>query len=414
MAKLQPVRGTHDLLPEDSRRHRHVIEVFRGVAERFAFGEISTPIFEFTEVFKRTLGETSDVVSKEMYTFTDRGGEEVTLRPEYTAGIARAFISGGLAQNLPLKFYGHGPMFRYERPQKGRQRQFHQLDAEILGVAEPLADIEVIALGAQLLEDLGVAPLTELELNTLVDRTSRAAYRDALVTYFSDFRDKLSKDSVKRLERNPLRILDSKDEGDRRIVADAPLMADYLNDHSAAFFAAVKDGLDRLGIAYRVNPRLVRGLDYYTHTAFEFTTQALGAQGAVVAGGRYDGLIEAMGGQPTPGIGWAAGIERLAMLVGDIDAAKRPIAVIPVGDEAAHEALELTHRLRRDGFTVDLGYRGNLQKRMKRANKLGASAALILGDDERAQGAVTLRDLDTGEQVLIPLPELTDRLTAYR
>jgi histidyl-tRNA synthetase len=414
LAKLQPVRGTHDLVPEDSRRHRHVIEVFRGVAERFAFGEISTPIFEFTEVFKRTLGETSDVVSKEMYTFTDRGGEEVTLRPEYTAGIARAFISGGLAQNLPLKFYGHGPMFRYERPQKGRQRQFHQLDAEILGVAEPLADIEVIALGAQLLEDLGVAPLTELELNTLGDRTSRAAYRDALVTYFSDFRDKLSEDSVKRLERNPLRILDSKDEGDRRIVADAPLMADYLNDHSAAFFAAVKDGLDRLGIAYRVNPRLVRGLDYYTHTAFEFTTQALGAQGAVVAGGRYDGLIEAMGGQPTPGIGWAAGIERLAMLVGDIDAAKRPIAVIPVGDEAAHEALELTHRLRRDGFTVDLGYRGNLQKRMKRANKLGASAALILGDDERAQGAVTLRDLDTGEQVLIPLPELTDRLTAYR
>lgn len=414
MAKLQPVRGTHDLLPEDSRRHRHVVEVFRNVAERFAFGEISTPIFEFTEVFKRTLGETSDVVSKEMYTFTDRGGEEVTLRPEYTAGIARAFISGGLAQNLPLKFYGHGPMFRYERPQKGRQRQFHQLDAEILGVAEPLADIEVIALGAQLLEDLGVAALTELELNTLGDQESRAAYRDALLTYFSDFHDKLSGDSVKRLERNPLRILDSKDEGDRRIVADAPLMADYLNDHSATFFAAVKDGLDRLGIAYRVNPRLVRGLDYYTHTAFEFTTQALGAQGAVVAGGRYDGLIEAMGGQPTPGIGWAAGIERLAMLVGDIDAAKRAIAVIPVGNEAAHEALEMTHRLRRDGFTVDLGYRGNLQKRLKRANKLGACAALILGDDERAQGAVTLRDLDTGEQVLIPLPELTDRLTAYR
>ncbi len=414
MAKLQPIRGTHDLLPDDSRRHRHVIEVFRDVAERFAFGEISTPIFEFTEVFKRTLGETSDVVSKEMYTFTDRGGDEVTLRPEYTAGIARAFISGGLAQNLPLKFYGHGSMFRYERPQKGRQRQFHQVDAEILGVAEPLADIEVIALGAQLLEDLGIAALTELELNTLGDQESRAAYRDALVTYFSDFRGQLSEDSIKRLERNPLRILDSKDEGDRRIVADAPLMADFLNDHSAAFFAAVTDGLDRLGIAYRVNPRLVRGLDYYTHTAFEFTTQALGAQGAMVAGGRYDGLIEAMGGPPTPGIGWAAGIERLAMLVGDIDAAKRPIAVIPVGDEAAHEALELTHRLRREGFTVDLGYRGNLQKRMKRANKLGASAALILGDDERAQGAVTLRDLDTGEQVLIPLPELTDRLTAYR
>ena len=414
MAKLQPVRGTHDLLPEDSRRHRHVIEVFRDVAERFAFGEISTPIFEFTEVFKRTLGETSDVVNKEMYSFTDRGGEEVTLRPEYTAGIARAFISGGLAQSLPLKFYGHGPMFRYERPQKGRQRQFHQLDAEILGVAEPLADIEVIALGAQLLEDLGIAEVTELELNTLGDPESRAAYRDALVTYFSGFRDKLSDDSVLRLERNPPRILDSKDQGDRRIIEGAPDMGDYLNDHSKDFFAAVRGGLDSLGIAYRLNPRLVRGLDYYTHTAFEFTTQALGAQGAVVAGGRYDGLIEAMGGQPTPGIGWAAGIERLAMLVGDVAAAKRPIAVIPVGDEAADDALELTHRLRRDGYTVDLGYRGNLQKRMKRANKLGASAALILGEDERAQGAVTLRDLDTGEQVLILLPELTDRLSAYR
>jgi len=414
LAKLQPVRGTHDLLPEDSRRHRHVIEVFRDVAERFAFGEISTPIFEFTEVFKRTLGETSDVVNKEMYSFTDRGGEEVTLRPEYTAGIARAFISGGLAQSLPLKFYGHGPMFRYERPQKGRQRQFHQLDAEILGVSEPLADIEVIALGAQLLEDLGIAEVTELELNTLGDPESRAAYRDALVTYFSGFRDKLSDDSVLRLERNPLRILDSKDQGDRCIIEGAPDMGDYLNDHSKDFFAAVRGGLDSLGIAYRLNPRLVRGLDYYTHTAFEFTTQALGAQGAVVAGGRYDGLIEAMGGQPTPGIGWAAGIERLAMLVGDVAAAKRPIAVIPVGDEAEDDALELTHRLRRDGYTVDLGYRGNLQKRMKRANKLGASAALILGEDERAQGAVTLRDLDTGEQVLIPLPELTDRLSAYR
>ena len=414
MEKLQPVRGTHDLLPEDSRRHRHVIEVFRHVAERFAFGEISTPIFEFTEVFKRTLGETSDVVTKEMYSFTDRGGEEITLRPEYTAGIARAFISGGLAQSLPLKYYGHGPMFRYERPQKGRQRQFHQLDAEILGVAEPLADIEVIALGAQLLEDLGIAGDTELELNTLGDPESRAAYRHALVTYFSDFHDELSDDSVLRLERNPLRILDSKGRGDRRIIEGAPDMGDYLNDHSKDFFAAVRGGLDSLSITYRLNPRLVRGLDYYTHTAFEFTTQALGAQGAVVAGGRYDGLIEAMGGQPTPGIGWAAGIERLAMLVGDVPAATRPIAVIPVGDEAADDALELTHRLRRHGFTVDLGYRGNLQRRMKRANKLGASAALILGEDERAQGAVTLRDLDTGEQVLIPLPELTDRLTAYR
>ena len=414
MPTLRPVRGTHDLLPEDNRRHRRVIETFRDIAERFAFGEIATPIFEFAEVFKRTLGETSDVVTKEMYSFTDRGGDLITLRPEYTAGIARAFISGGLRQQLPLKFYGHGPMFRYERPQKGRQRQFHQLDAEILGVAEPLADIEVIALGATLLDELGMADVTELELNTLGDPESRAAYRAALVDFFGGHRDALSEDSLVRLDRNPLRILDSKDEGDRAVIVDAPLMADYLNAASTDMFNAVRAGLDRLGIAYRVNPRLVRGLDYYTHTAFEFTTQALGAQGAVIAGGRYDGLIEAMGGPPTPGIGWAAGIERLALLLAESPAAPRPIAVIPVDAGAEDETLELTHRLRRAGFTVDLGYRGNVSRRMKRANRMHARAALLLGDDERARGAVTLRDLDSGEQVVVPLAELEDRLAPYR
>ena len=414
MPTLRPVRGTHDLLPEDNRRHRRVIETFRDIAERFAFGEIATPIFEFAEVFKRTLGETSDVVTKEMYSFTDRGGDLITLRPEYTAGIARAFISGGLQQQLPLKFYGHGPMFRYERPQKGRQRQFHQLDAEILGVAEPLADIEVIALGATLLDALGMLDSTELELNTLGDPESRAAYRAALVDYFEGHRDALSEDSLLRLDRNPLRILDSKNEGDRAVVVDAPLMGDYLNAASADMFGAVRAGLDRLGIAYRLNPRLVRGLDYYTHTAFEFTTRELGAQGALIAGGRYDGLIETMGGPPTPGIGWAAGIERLAMLLAEPPAAPRPLAVIPVDAGAEDETLELTHRLRRAGFTVDLGYRGNVSRRMKRANRLHARAALLLGDDERARGAVTVRDLDSGEQVEVPLAELEDRLAPYR
>ncbi len=414
MPTLQPVRGTHDLLPADSLRHRRVIETFRTIAERYGFGEIATPIFEFTEVFKRTLGETSDVVTKEMYTFTDRGGDEITLRPEYTAGIARALISGGLAQSLPLKFHCHGPMFRYERPQKGRLRQFHQLDIEILGVAEPLADIEVIAVGADLLGELGVADKTELELNTLGDPESRAAYRAALVAYFDGHRDVLSEDSRVRLERNPLRILDSKDKGDRKIIADAPPMHDYLNAGSADFFAAVCEGLDRIGVAYRLNRRLVRGLDYYTHTAFEFTTQALGAQGAVIAGGRYDGLVEAMGGPPTPGIGWAAGIERLAMLIADAPQAKRPIAVVPVAAADESAALELTQKLRRAGFTVDLGYRGNLSRRMKRANRLGACAAIVLGEDERARGTVTLRDLDTGEQVEVPLAEIEDRLAGYR
>ncbi len=414
MPRLQPVRGTHDLLPAAFLRHRRVIEAFRTIAERYGFAEIATPIFEFTEVFKRTLGETSDVVTKEMYTFTDRGGDEITLRPEYTAGIARAFISGGLSQRLPMKFYCHGPMFRYERPQKGRLRQFHQLDVEILGVAEPLADIEVVALGAHVLGALGVLDRTELELNSLGDAESRTAYRESLVAYFRDHLEALSEDSRARLERNPLRILDSKDTGDRAIIAGAPLMADYHNARSVEIFAAVRDGLDRLGISYRINPRLVRGLDYYTHTAFEFTTRELGAQGAVLAGGRYDGLIAAMGGPPTPATGWAAGIERLAMLLDDSPPPKRSLAVIPVGAADEGPALDLTHELRHAGFTVDLDYRGNVSRRLKRANRLNSCVAILLGESERSRGAATVRDLDSGEQVEVPLAELKDQLARYR
>ncbi len=305
---LQPVRGTHDVLPEDGRRFRAVTETGRGIAERYGYHEIATPIFEFTEVFKRTLGDTSDIVTKEMYTFTDKGGDQITLRPEGTAGVARALISGGLTQHLPLKFFYQGPMFRYERPQKGRLRQFHQIGVELLGVGEPLGDIEVIALGAAILTELGIASMTRLELNTLGNAQSRAVYRDVLVDYLSAHRDALSEDSLTRLERNPLRILDSKDRGDRAVVADAPEFGASLDAESTEFFAAVRAGLDALGIAYTLNPRLVRGLDYYCHTAFEFTTDALGAQGAVIAGGRYDGLVTTMGGPETAGVGWAAGI----------------------------------------------------------------------------------------------------------
>ncbi|MFQ5938995.1 MAG: histidine--tRNA ligase [Alphaproteobacteria bacterium] len=414
MTPLQPVRGTRDIWPEESRRHRWVIDVFRSIAERYGFREIATPIFEFTEVFKRTLGDTSDIVAKEMYSFTDRGGGEITLRPEYTAGIVRAFISKGLAQHLPLKVHGHGPMFRYERPQKGRLRQFHQLDIEILGVAEPLADIEVIAVGADLIEGLGIVGESELELNSLGDGESRAAYRAALVDYLEDHRDRLSEDSLRRLEKNPLRVLDSKDKGDLRIIAAAPRIPDYLNQPSRDFFQAVSTGLDELGISYHVNPRLVRGLDYYTHTAFEFTTRALGAQGALIAGGRYDGLIEAMGGPSVPGVGWAAGIERLAMMVDSVPAAPRPVAVVPIGEAAEMAALKLAQSLRHDGFTVELGYRGNLGKRLKRANKLGACAAVLLGEDELARNAATVRDLDTGEQTEVALDSLTAHLARYR
>jgi len=414
MASLQPVRGTHDLLPEEARRARYVTDTGRLLAERYGYEEAATPIFEFSEVFARTLGETSDIVTKEMYTFTDKGGDQITLRPEGTAGIARALISGGLSQNLPLKFFYAGPMFRYERPQKGRLRQFHQIGVELLGVAEPIGDIEVIALGAAILDELGVQGNTTLELNTLGNTESRTAYRDVLIEYFSDHRGNLSEDSQTRLERNPLRILDSKNEGDRAIVAGAPEFDDSLDGESRDFFAEVCAGLDALGIAWQRNSRLVRGLDYYCHTAFEFTTDALGAQSAVLAGGRYDGLVGQMGGPATPGVGWASGIERLSMLIGDGPKKHRSIAIIPLGDAAETLALTLTDELRRAGIAVDLGYRGKMKQRMKRANGINARAAVIIGDDELEQASATLRDLDSGEQELVPLADLRHRLEQFR
>lgn len=415
MPAPQPVRGTHDLLPEELRRHRHVSDTAKAVARRYGCEEVATPIFEFTEVFQRSMGETSDVVSKEMYTFTDLGGEQLSLRPEYTAGICRAFISGGLQQHLPLKFFAHGPMFRYERPQKGRQRQFHQIDVEILGVAEPQADIEVIAIGADILSALGVLDKCTLQVNSLGDPESRTAYRAVLVDYLNGFKDKLSKDSLVRLERNPMRILDSKDEGDRRIVAGAPTLDQHLNAKSADFFAAVLAGLDLVGIKYEIDRKLVRGLDYYTHTAFEFVTTHLGSQGAVIAGGRYDGLIEALGGPSTPGIGWAGGIERLAMLSADPPPEPRPVAVIPVTPETERVAFDWAMRLRRAGFAVEHGYRGKMGQRLKRAaERAKASVAVIIGPDELARGEATLRELDSGTQSTVALDGLIERLAPYR
>lgn len=413
MAKLQPVRGTHDLLPDRARAFRRVADAARTVAGRYGYHEMATPIFEFSEVFKRTLGDTSDIVTKEMYTFTDRSGAEVTLRPEGTAGVARAVISGGLAQHMPLKYFYAGPMFRYERPQKGRLRQFHQIGVELLGVAEPVGDVEVIALGAAILEELGVAARTTLELNTLGNTDSREAYRRVLVDYLEARRDELSEESLSRLARNPLRILDSKNAGDREVVADAPLLGDSLDAESAEFFASVRAGLERLGIAYTLNPRLVRGLDYYCHTAFEFTTDALGAQGAVIAGGRYDGLVAQMGGPETAGIGWAGGIERLSMLTDEPDPAPRPIALVPVGAEAEIETLALADRLRRAGLVIELGYRGSLRRRLSRADRLNACAAVILGEDELAREVATVRDLDSGEQEEVALSALAGRLAQF-
>jgi histidyl-tRNA synthetase len=417
MRSLQPVRGTQDLLPEAARRHRQVSETARAVAERYGFAEMATPIFEFTEVFARPIGEHTDIVAKEMYTFTDRGGEEVTLRPENTAGVVRAVLSNGLAQSVPLKFFYSGPMFRYERPQKGRYRQFHQIGVELIGVAQPQADIEVIASGRRILDALGIGDRVVLELNTLGDIDSRAAYREALVSYFSARASELSEDSQRRLERNPLRIFDSKEETDQRVARDAPVFADYQNAESRRFFDLVRAGLDRLGIIYRLNPRLVRGLDYYTHTAFEFVTADLGAQGTVMGGGRYDGLVEMMGGPALSGVGWAAGIERLAMLIPEPPPPRRPIAVVPIGEAAEEEAQTLTEMLRNNGWSVDLGYSGNVARRMRRANNVKARVAVLMGEEEIARHVVALRDLDSGEQTEVPtdpsMSELRARLRAF-
>jgi histidyl-tRNA synthetase len=417
MPPLQPARGTQDLLPEAARRHRVVSETARAVVELYGFAEIATPIFEFTEVFARPIGETTDIVAKEMYTFKDRGGEDVTLRPENTAGVVRSVLSNGLIQSTPLKFFYSGPMFRYERPQKGRFRQFHQIGVELIGVAQAQGDIEVIALGSRILDVLGVRQRTVLELNTLGDPASRAAYRDALVSYFSAHASQLSEDSLRRLDRNPLRIFDSKDDADQRISAEAPPFAEYLNAASRDFFSRVCDGLNRLGIGYSLNPRLVRGLDYYTHTAFEFVTAELGAQGTVMGGGRYDGLVEMMGGPVMPGVGWAAGIERLAMLIAAPPQPPRPIAVVPIGDAGEAMALIVAETLRSAGCNVDLSYSGNLQRRMRRANRINARGAVLIGEDEAARNVVTLRDFDSGEQSEVPmdlsLHDLRARLQAF-
>lgn len=410
--QLQPVRGTHDILPDEYERFRHVVDTARQAAFLFGYREMATPIFEFTDVFARSMGETSDVVSKEMYSFTDKGGEGLTLRPEYTAGICRAFISNGLQQHVPFKVFGWGPMFRFERPQKGRQRQFHQIDVEVIGAPEPQADVEVISVAAEILRRLGILDKCILELNTLGDPESRVGYRDALVKYFSGHVEKLSEDSRKRLEKNPLRILDSKDEGDRALVANAPLIQEYLTPAAAEFFKAVQDGLTANGVPFKVSPRLVRGLDYYTHTAFEFTTDMLGAQGTVLAGGRYDGLVEQLGGKPTPGIGWAGGIERLVMLSDPKPVTAPTVAIVPIGDKAEVEAAKIAATLRRADIAVELAYKGNAGKRFKRADKLGCSHAIVIGDDELAKGMAKVKDLKSGAEAEVAIATLVAQLKA--
>ncbi|WP_406238419.1 histidine--tRNA ligase [Acetobacter orientalis] len=398
MSTIQPVRGTHDLIGEDQRRYAHVVSTARHHAGFYGFEEWATPIFEDTRVFSRSLGDTSDVVSKEMYSFSDRDGESLTLRPEGTAAICRALVTNGLTQSLPQKVFYAGPMFRYERPQKGRYRQFHQIGAELLGAAEPLADAEAIALGYQILTALGVADDVTLELNTLGDTVSREAWRAALVSYFSGYKDKLSEDSLIRLEKNPLRILDSKDANDRALVANAPMMEEHLTPDAKAFWLDLRQTLDGFGIAYQINTSIVRGLDYYNHTTFEFVTRKLGSQGTVMAGGRYDGLVQQMGGPEVPSIGWAAGVERLSMLLEAAPAVPQSVVIVPVGAPDNAAVFKILQSLRQQGVRVEIGYKGSLRKRMERAGKQNASHVLFLGEDELARGAFRVKTMASGQE----------------
>jgi histidyl-tRNA synthetase len=409
MARIEtprPIRGTQSMFGEEADRFHHVVQTFDRVRRLYGFGRVEVPVFEATAVFARSLGETTDVVSKEMYTFEDRGGDSLTLRPEFTAGIARAYLTEGWQQYAPMKVATHGPLFRYERPQKGRFRQFHQLDAEVIGAAEPAADVELLCFADQLLRELGISEGVTLKLNTLGDAASRDAWRASLIAHFEAHRGDLSEDSLTRLDKNPMRILDSKDPRDRPAADTAPKMV--LSVEAEDFFAKVREGLDAAGVAYEIAPHLVRGLDYYRHTAFEFVTDRLGAQGTVLGGGRYDGLIETLGGPHTPAVGWAAGIERLGMLCREPWAAEDmygSVSVLPVNFESEAAAIEIAASLRRRQVRTDMTFKGNLKRRMQKADAFGAKIAVLVDVERWKTGTLEVKFLTTGEQRTTSAPK---------
>lgn len=413
MSKYQSVRGTRDLLPELKKKFRLIDDIAYKTAINYGYSEIETPIFEFSDVFHRSLGETSDAVSKETYTFTDRGGDSITLRPEGTAGVVRSFVSEGLAQLIPLKLYYCGPMFRYERPQKGRYRQFNQFGVEVLGLESPLADVECLDLAWKILKNLKLSNRCKLEINTLGDVESRNAYRQALVAYLTPFKSELSADSQVRLEKNPMRILDSKDENDKKIIANAPTMKNFLNETSKKFFDDVLQGLKKLNIPYEINPQLVRGLDYYCHTVFEFTTTELGAQSAILSGGRYDGLVEMLGGPKTAGVGWAAGVDRLAELIANTldESKKSPISILANGDQALTEAMSIASQLRDKNFYCEVFLTGNFKKKLEKANKFNTEKAVLIFEQENGSMEYKIKNFKTGEETVVTQPEILKNIS---
>lgn len=415
---LQPVKGTRDLLGEEIKAFRTIVDTAQKLLPLYGFEEIETPIFESSSVFSKTLGEASDIVMKEMYTFTDKGEDSLTLRPEGTAGVARALISNNMFRELPHKFFYSGPMFRRERPQKGRYRQFYQMGVELVGVATPVADFEVIRLGWSILEKLGLLESITLEINSIGDEDSRTKYRAALQSYFGNVRAQLSEDSQTRIDRNPLRILDSKSEQDAPFIEKAPKLSEYLNDESRTFYENVQTLLTNSGIKFKTNDRLVRGLDYYCHTVFEFTTNALGSQNAVLSGGRYDGLITMMGGPATPGVGWGAGIDRLALLY--MDKHKNTpvkgtptIGVVPLDSAMENEAARIMDALRTAGVPAQMPYTGNLSKRLKKLERFNCVGAIIVGGTEETLSQVQFKNFINGEQKPVAKSELITTLLTH-
>ena len=421
MARIQSIRGMNDILPSETPLWQYLEARVRNVLSRYGYSEIRFPIVEHTELFKRSIGEVTDIVEKEMYTFEDRNGDSLTLRPEGTASCVRACDQNGLLHNQIQRLWYTGPMFRHERPQKGRLRQFHQIGVETFGMVGPDIDAELILLTARLWRELGISDALTLELNSIGNAESRANYRQALVDYLMGFKDELDEDSKRRLETNPLRVLDSKDPKTRELLVAAPVLSDYLDDVSRSHFDGLCARLDAAGVAYTSNPRLVRGLDYYGLTVFEWTTDKLGAQGTVCAGGRYDGLVEQLGGKPTPAVGFAMGIERLVLMLETLqvapeESAQADIFIVSMGEKADIEALKIAEQLRDAMPSVKVLINcggGSFKSQFKKADKSGASLAIVLGEDElqQAQAAVKPLRAGQGEQEMVALDELVNTIS---
>ncbi|MDG2107920.1 MAG: histidine--tRNA ligase [Woeseiaceae bacterium] len=415
--KPRTIRGMNDILPEASNTFRYLESVIQSIVASYGYSEIRLPLLEHTELFKRSIGETTDIVEKEMYTFLDRNGESLTLRPEATVGMMRAGMTNGLFHNQKQKLWTSGPMFRYEKPQQGRYRQFYQFDVEAIGYEGPDVDAELIIMSARMWQQLGISKI-KLEINSLGIPEARASYRDALVEYFTGVKNKLDEDSIRRLEQNPLRILDSKNPDMQAIIEAAPMMLDYLDEESATHFSELRTLLDEAGVTYIVNPRLVRGLDYYSRTVFEWVTDALGSQGAVCSGGRYDGLVQKLGGRETTAIGWAIGIERLVALYkacgGQTPASDLDVYIVALGEGALERAFVLAEELRDAiaGIKLEMNLGGgSLKSQIKRADKSGAEFALVLGEQELIDGCIGLKPMrSSDEQINIALEELAEKL----